>query len=457
MFWPSTKITMEKTLKLKKRVKRAKTQLKKLELEQGKNFKLTKLYDCLYVKSTDGDVTAVFRKQVRGKRPYITLGKLTKNYCVEKALSDCWEYENSMLTHGFVDQEFTELQQRINSIETLNDLACEFFLHHDEINFPTGKEPLKELPALQEKYQQYAQSYIGETLVTCIDRKHIIRVMNKVYEKSPQSQCPLCSMYSVCEHCEDLDDYAALANSLLYVLTRVLELGVQYRIIKKNVAATIKAKDIGYKPHSNRRALVMLELATLVKRLEKSMESEPANVCAVYLLLLFGARKMELVKAKISEFRKEIIPLKGGLKLEEDMCWVQQTTKTGAIRAKFITPLMKKYLDRLVELNNGSEYLLPSRTSASKSPYISASTLNKFITRIASDLKFVVHELRHTTRTLLSNLEIPDDVGDSYITHSKKKYLHDALHLYPKRKDAAIDLSNLIETLIKRANESTES
>lgn len=89
MFQPSTKITMEKTLKLKKRVKRAKTQLKKLELEQGKNFKLTKLYDCLYVKSTDGDVTAVFRKQVRGKRPYITLGKLTKNYCVEKALSDC--------------------------------------------------------------------------------------------------------------------------------------------------------------------------------------------------------------------------------------------------------------------------------------------------------------------------------------------------------------------------------
>lgn len=439
----------EIALKISKRIERAKKALKQLQLEKGDTFKLTKIEGALSIKSFEGCLTAVFRKQINKNRVYKSLGVLNKSYSIMHAVCDCLEYEKSLKEHGFIDEPFLELQQRINSIETLDDLACEFFLHHDEIDFPDDAVPLKNLPDLQQKYSTYAQNIIGDVYLKVFDKKHLIKVTNHIYAKSPKANCKHCSFHGECDQCRDLNDHSALANHIRYTLSRIMELGVQYKLIKTNPIANIKASDIGYKPKRNRRALVMQELKTLIRRLEAAMETEPANVCTIYLILLLGVRKEELVTAKFSDFMIDLIPIENGKGLLEDLQWKLKTTKTGTNRAMFITPLATDFLNKLAAYSNGSDYLLPARKSNSRSPHIHHTTVNKFIDRIADDLKFVVHELRHTTRTLLSSLKVTGEVAESYITHSSKLYEHDPLHLYDERKDAAIGISNLITTLIE--------
>ncbi|MEO2282040.1 tyrosine-type recombinase/integrase [Pseudoalteromonas pernae] len=444
---------MEIALKIKKRINRAHQALEQLQLERGDTFTLTKVEGALSVKSFKGRLTAVFRKQVKRKRIYKSLGVLNYNYSIEHALCDCLEYEKSLKEHGFIDTPFLELQQRVNSIETLDDLACEFFLHHDEIDFPTGAAPLKSLPELQQKYSAYAQKIIGDVYIKVFDKKHIVRVINHIYAQSPKANCKHCSFHGECDQCRDLNDHAALANHLRYILNRIMDLGVQYKLIRTNPIANIKACDIGYKPKRNRRALVMQELKTLICRLEAAMETEPANVCTIYLILLLGVRKEELVTAKFSDFMIDLIPVEDGKGLVEDLQWKLKTTKTGTNRAMFITPLATEFLNKLAAFSNGSDYLLPARKFNSHSPHIHPTTVNKFIDRIAGDLKFVVHELRHTTRTLLSALKIKNEVAESYITHSSWLYMHDPLHLYDERKEAASAISNLITTLREKVKE----
>lgn len=443
----------EIALKIKKRIKRAKKALKQLQLEKGDTFSLTKIEGALSIKSFEGRLTAVFRKQVYKNRVYKSLGVLNKSYSIVHAVCDCLEYEKSLKEHGFIDEPFLELQQRINSIETVNDLACEFFLHHDEIDFPEDAVPLKNLPGLQQKYATYAQNIIGDVYLRAFDKKHLIKVTNYIYAKSPKANCKHCSVHGECEHCRDLNDHSALANHVRYILNRIMELGVQYKLIKTNPIAKVKASDIGYKPKRNRRALVMQDLKILIGRLEAVMDKEPVNACSIYLMLLLGIRKEELVTAKFDEFMIDLVPIDKGKNLLEDLQWKLQASKTGAKRAMFITPLATEFLNKLALFSNGSEHLLPARKSNSKNPHIHHSTLNKFIDRIAADLKHVVHELRHTTRTLLSHLEIKGEVAESYITHSSELYVHNPFHLYKERKDAAISISNLIATLIEKAKD----
>jgi len=422
----------------RKSVLYAKEKLAQLTTEHGNTFQLTKLINSLSVKSTKGEVTFVFRKQVRKKRPYKTLGKLSSSYSIEQALTDCWEHELCLKENGVINEDIYETQKRIGEIETFDDIACEFFLHHDDVDFPVGNEPLQSLPHLQQKYVDNIRPIIGHVLITAIDRRHINQVTKSILNKGNSSS----------KH-----DYTASANHAIYIIKKILALAVEYKLTNLNAAENMTAKDVGYKVKKSRKALMLTELKTLIHRLESKAETEPANVYAVYLLILLGPRKMELISAKVSDFMIDLIPVNNGLSLVEDIAWKQKTTKTGGMRSKYIPPFMQECLNRLVELGNGSDYLLPARKSNSSKPHISSSTLNKFIKRISGDLKFSVHELRHTTRTLLSVLSISDYIAESYICHSNNNYMHDIYHLYPERKEAAIKLSNYIETLVKYVRE----
>lgn len=411
----------------------AETGLKTLTANFGDSFPTRKIANRLYASAKQGNKVLIFRMQKHGKYHYQTLGILDKQISLEEAVEQSFVYEKQLNTNGYIDDYTYQLQEHRRNIKTIDDLAYDWFIASEAEFDITEPEPLKNMAQIQSLYHKHIQPYIGNSSISHFDGCLIEVMVKKIRAKAAGTPF----------------SYKATAKMAREIAEKLLKRGIRYRLIDINVASYFTARETGYVDDSDRTALAPEELLYLIQCLEKVRNTDPINVNIVYILLVLGTRKGDLIKAHNEDFGHATKHLSDDE--EADLVWNLTAEKNGIQRAVYLPQFVQTLLLEIVEVQNGSNYLFPARKSNSDSPFISSSTPNQFIRRIAPKLTKVPHELRHTCRTLLSELDVSDHVADSYILHSTRRYRHDDYHLYPARKRASIELSDTIENLIEEA------
>jgi len=419
---------------LRERVERGEQKLNKLKRELGSDFRLKKIVGTLYAKSHKNQVTAVFRKRSKHAPVDLTIGKLGDNFSLEQAILQCMQYEEDIAQRGSIDNELREIQLQKASIVSLDDLAHDLFFNDDVDEELIGSSQYLNLDRYMGLYLNHISPVLGNTPVKIIDGTHLDLLHRSIGKKRNEQ-----FKYNATK---------VHANTLM---RKLLDRGVRYKLTDFNAARYFTARELGYKDESDRNALLIAELQILVERLESLPSKDRINVICIYLLLLFGVRVLDLVRAKVDDFRNELIPSSNGITFTKEPIWLLNTGKVNVFRSMYITPFANSLLSELAELQlkAGSEYLLPARKSNSQKPHVHKTTLNKFLSRITDGLDLMIHEIRYTTRSTLSVLQVDDDVAESYISHSPKRYLKNFHHLFHSRKKGAEALSNLIEHFIK--------
>lgn len=420
---------------LQERLKTAEANLAVITRSFGNDFKLKKIVNCLYAESSDGIISTVFRMQKANKRHYKSLGKISIRFTLRDAVAQSIQYEEQLNNNGFIDQYLHELQEHRKAIYTLDDLAYDWFVASEAEFGITESVPLKDINRIQSLYHKHIQPVLGDTPVHCIDGSLVELMIKRIRAKSTDHR----------------NTYKATANKALQILEKLLNRAQRYFLVDINVAEHFTARETGYVDTFSRKSFSREQLELLICRLEEAKENEPVNVLCIYLLLLLGPRKGDLIQAENQDFSYAITEVE--CVDENDIVWNITTKKNGIERAQYITPFVQSLLKELLALQGESSYLFPTRNKNTASPFISPSTPNKFLKRIVPELDKVIHELRHTCRTLLSLFDVSEDAADSYIMHSKKRYRHNPYHKFAERKSAAIKISDSIENLIDKVHE----
>jgi integrase len=221
----------------------------------------------------------------------------------------------------------------------------------------------------------------------------------------------------------------AVVNDTLLSLKQLFDHGVTLGLIHHNPAIAFKAKHAGGTEKSRDRTLSLDELKVVFKiMMEHQAHFVRENYLAVVLLVLLGVRKGELTAAPWKE-----IDLNEGV-------WYLPSQRAKNEHAIDI-PLPTQAVTILKELKvraGKSEYVFPSRRASKRRGYISDDTLNHALTNLfgrktgklesstgnilgeASIEYFVIHDLRRTTRTLMSKNKVRTEVAEKCINHVKK-------------------------------------
>jgi integrase len=190
------------------------------------------------------------------------------------------------------------------------------------------------------------------------------------------------------------------------VAKRMFDYALSRGLVRANPAASIKPTHIApttsrsrtLKPHEIKQWLHAVYTSRLPRR----------HKLALHFLLLVPARKGELMLAKVEHFS------------ENAMLWDVPTenSKNGAPIRHKLPRQAQAIVKELIELADPSVWLLPSTHDYGTNP-ICKTTLNtalKDVTGLPPDA--VIHDLRRTCRTGLSDLGgIPDAVAELCLNH----------------------------------------
>ena len=220
-----------------------------------------------------------------------------------------------------------------------------------------------------------------------------------------------------------------IVNDTLTYLKQLFDHGITLGLIHHNPANAFKTKHAGGTEKSRSRHLSLKELKTVFQIMRKYH----ANFCrenylAVALLVVLGVRKGELIALKWDD-------------LVEDYSIWELTTDSAKNSVAIDIPIplqARKWLQELKVRANSSPYVFPSRRFSKRRGYISDDTLNHALTNLfgkkTGKLKsstgnvlgdagieyFVIHDLRRTTRTLMSKNKVSSEVAEKCINHVKK-------------------------------------
>ena len=168
--------------------------------------------------------------------------------------------------------------------------------------------------------------------------------------------------------------------------------------IEAKYIATARSRDVALTPHEVGKLLRAI-YSSSVKRCHK---------LALHLLILCMARKSELILASWSE-------------LDFDSAIWQIPGKRMKKDKAHVVPLPRQALamfEELKRLSNGSDWVLPSRSSL-KNP-ISHSTLNAVIRSLEINVQdFVIHDFRRTASTLLHEQGFNSDWIEKALAHEQ--------------------------------------
>jgi len=264
----------------------------------------------------------------------------------------------------------------------------------------------------QEIYAREIQPILGEKLlseITCSDLEKVLKTMVDADRKS-------------------------IALRAMYFFRTLFNYASTHKLVIENVSAHLK-------PHLHAandgelRDVVLseVEIEKVFSIFQQFPEQAPLrNQIAIALYLIFGCRKIELLKAKWSDFdvdRQELTlrPTKKGY--EELIIVIPDT----------IMPL----LNALKAMSQNSPFLFPS-VKGSKSGHLSESTLNNMLKKFfgkhetrsvsfenpmgAAGVKhFWIHDLRRTFTSHANDLGADSDVTDRCLNHKKrgKKRIYD--------------------------------
>lgn len=256
----------------------------------------------------------------------------------------------------------------------------------------------------------------------------------------------------------------SIANDTLLHLKQIFACGIRLGVTNSNPASAFSNKQAGGTERSRKRHLELDEIETMftVLRLHTKHFCHE-NYMALAILLMTGVRKTELTQALWSEFNIDTFKEDNGLvwKLPKE----RAKNETGI--AIPIPDQLIPYFILLKRLSFGSEYVFRSRR-AGKKGHISDDTLNHALTNLfgrktgkresttgnvlgkAGIEYFVVHDLRRTCRTLLSSLDVDENVAEKCLNHKVTgiKGVYDQYQYFEERKSALQKLADKIFPLI---------
>ena len=156
----------------------------------------------------------------------------------------------------------------------------------------------------------------------------------------------------------------------------------------------------------------------------------------VQLALLTAMRRGELSGLRWSDIKSDRIVLEA------------QHTKTGTAHEVPLTDLMREVLAR--QPRTSSKLVFPSsRTNARISGW--TKLVNRLVTTSGVDL--TMHDTRRTCRTLMSRLEVPEDIAELAIGHQRADLVarYNLDQAWPRRVDAFDHVSAHVARLVDNA------
>lgn len=250
----------------------------------------------------------------------------------------------------------------------------------------------------------------------------------------------------------------SIANDALHYCKQIFRLAQKMDLVHFDPTQILSAEDAGGTESSRERKLSFNELEIVFSVLNEHKDRFTRdNYIAICLLTALGVRKNQLLQAPWSEFnlKKKI--------------WRLPKERASKGRPGIEIPLAEPVILLLNELrirSNNSDYLFPPRR-ASKKPFVCENTLNhavaamfgkkvrangKSLPNVFAEHKieeFVPHDLRHTGRTLLSELGASAIVGEKFLNHKLRGVLgiYDHHPYFEERKTVMEKLANRLQEI----------
>jgi integrase len=247
----------------------------------------------------------------------------------------------------------------------------------------------------------------------------------------------------------------SIANDSLMYLKQIFNHGIKLGLINYNPASAFNVNDAGGVEKSRSRALSSDEVKDVFKVFRENSQSFTRdNYIACCLLLLLGVRKSELIESRWDEIDFE------------NRTWSLPSNRSKSGVAIQI-PIPNYSFQLFQELHIracGSDYVFPNRR-ASKSPFMGKDTLNRAIAKLFGIEQgkkklphnkmgkieyFTVHDLRRTSRSLLSLCKVPSHVAERCMNHKIKgvEGVYDRYDYLEERRDALTLLEKEISSLL---------
>lgn len=237
------------------------------------------------------------------------------------------------------------------------------------------------------------------------------------------------------------------ARRVRSVLKRIFDYAMSHGLTQTNPASTVRPTHIAL-TKARSRVLSVQEIPSWLHAIETSSIARSTKL-ALRFLLLVPARKGELISAKWS-----------------DVDFVAKTWDIPEHASKNGTPLRHKLPDQamavlreLKQLAMDSQWLLPSSRGLGRA-HVSSSTMNSAIRGVTGlPQGVVIHDLRRTVRTHLSELGVSSDVAELCLNHRPNgvKGVYDRSELIEQRYAALQKWESYLQTLLHGGDADTDA
>jgi integrase len=306
------------------------------------------------------------------------------------------------------------------SLKLAREVASEFRRQVETSIDPSKEKKVRKAAdkagELPQTFSELAELWYVKRKLNNLQHPHIIkRVVDKwIYPKLGKLYLDRITAAQVVRCIENVIDSGAptVANDVRRHIKEILKYGTILGCMQFNVAADLSQQDAGTKEKSRNRYLTVDEITLLTSSIAKNRDwFGRDNELTIYLLLLLGVRKSELIKAKWEQFD-----------LENGLWAIPDDTKT---KTAYIVPLPECVVEYFQEIKVracGSEWVFPARRrGVRKLGHISTDTINAALANLDVDIEhFTIHDLRRTMRTQLAALGIRTEVAERCLNHKLK-------------------------------------
>ncbi|MBD2822073.1 integrase arm-type DNA-binding domain-containing protein [Xenorhabdus sp. 42] len=232
----------------------------------------------------------------------------------------------------------------------------------------------------RERFEKHLFPHIGEIALSDCDTHYWLRCFSLVKKTAP-----------------------SIAGALLQMSQQALKFCRVRRFAVSHVLEGITKQDIGVKQNKRKRVLTEKELSDFLKSINGNYYI-PYYQNIFYLLIVFGARTVEIRMSKMDEWD-----------LEQKLWTVPEcNSKT---RKKIIRPIPDAIFEKIKMLkhqNRHSEYLLGELKD-----YTTVSMAGcRVWERLKHNEKWVLHDLRRTFATMLSDMGIAPHIVELLLGHT---------------------------------------
>ncbi|CAK2028835.1 putative prophage CPS-53 integrase [Vibrio crassostreae] len=405
-------------------------ELKKI-LKAGKPTRKSVERGLYFRVSAEGNAFWVLRFMFNGKRKEITLGRygnkadeLTLKQARDKAA------ETRLQVNQGLNPIAEKKRPKRDSYISVDDIANKWLI--------VCERELKNPQIPRRVYEKEISPIIGGLSIKTVEPLDILAIVEKINASGRPS----------------------IANDALAYCKQIFNRAIKEGAIKFNPAGALSIKDAGGSEKSRSRYLSKGELEIVLRTMrENSHLFTRDNYLAFCLLVTLGVRKGELIAAKWDEFdfnsRVWHLP--------------KERTKTGKAISIPIPEELLAWLKELSVRANGSEYLFPSRRASKRRGYISDDTLNHALAKLFGNKgyikkskkelpnilgeqgveHFVIHDLRRTCRSLLSELRVAPHIAEKCLNHKIKgvEAIYDHYDYFDERKAALTKLASKIKSI----------